>query len=209
MSEHWSEENKNASPFVAAENGSVEERLRQLGLTPADVGTVVMSHLHTDHSGGLHLFKNAEVYVSDDEFTQVAKLWALGVAKPAYDRWDMGAYFGAGLNWRLVEREEQELSIAPGVTVLNFGSGHTYGLLGLLVELENPGNVLLVADAIHTKANAGPPVRSPGMVYDTLGYAATVKRIMRYAGERDARIIYGHDPEQFRELRLAPEEYYD
>ena len=209
MSEHWAEDNKNASPFVAAENGSVEERLRQLGLTPDDVGAVVMSHLHTDHSGGLYLFKKAKVYVSDEEFTQVAKLWALGVQKPAYDRWDMGAYFGAGLDWRLVERDEQELPIAPGVTILNLGSGHTYGLMALYVELEHNGNVLLVSDAIHTRENAGPPVRSPGMVYDSLGYAATVKRIFRFAEAHDAWVIFGHDTKQVDEMTLVPDGFYD
>ena len=150
---------------------------------------------------GLYLFKKAKVYVSDEEFTQVAKLWALGVQKPAYDRWDMGAYFGAGLDWRLVERDEQELPIAPGVTILNLGSGHTYGLMALYVELKNTGNVLLVSDAIHTRENAGPPVRSPGMVYDSLGYAATVKRIFRFAEAHEAG--GRDDPRPRRLLRLT------
>ena len=209
MSEHWAESNKNASPFVGAEGGSAAERLAALGVRPEDVGTVVMSHLHTDHSGGLHLFKNADVYVSDEELTQVAKLWALGVEKPAYDRSDMAAYFGAGLRWRPVEREEQELPLAPGVTILNLGSGHTWGMLALHVELEHTGGVLLVSDAIHTRENAGPPVRSPAMVYDSLGYAATVKRIFRYAAAHNARVVYGHDTAQVDEMVNAHRGYYD
>jgi N-acyl homoserine lactone hydrolase len=42
-------------------------QLRELGIGPRDVRTVVMTHLHTDHAGGLHDFANSEILVSRSE----------------------------------------------------------------------------------------------------------------------------------------------
>jgi hypothetical protein len=37
----------------------------------------------------------------------------------------------------------------------------------------------------------------------------SVERIRAHANLRDATIIFGHDPNQIKEIRLAPEAYYD
>lgn len=42
-------------------------QLRRLGIAPDDVRTVVMTHLHTDHAGGLHHLPNSQLLVSGDE----------------------------------------------------------------------------------------------------------------------------------------------
>jgi glyoxylase-like metal-dependent hydrolase (beta-lactamase superfamily II) len=209
MERNWSAENKNASPFEAVENGSIAERLAQLGYTPDDVDFVVMSHLHVDHAGGLPLFRKAEILVNDGEFTQAAKLYALQETRPAYDRADLRAIFSAGLRFNLLENERKTYDLLDGVQVLNFGPGHTFGMLGLYVELPRSGNFLLVADAIYTADNAGPPIRLPGLVYDSLGYVATVKYAVEFARRHRATILYGHDTAQMEQLRQAPDAYYD
>src|SRR3954470_11268644 len=42
-------------------------QLDRLGIRPGDVRRVVMTHLHTDHAGGLHHFPDAEVLVAREE----------------------------------------------------------------------------------------------------------------------------------------------
>lgn len=42
-------------------------QMRKLGLSPDDVRRVVLTHLHTDHAGGLHHFPNSEILVSRRE----------------------------------------------------------------------------------------------------------------------------------------------
>ena len=43
-------------------------RLAQIGVQPADVTTVVLSHLHQDHIGGIAEFPNATLVVARDEW---------------------------------------------------------------------------------------------------------------------------------------------
>jgi glyoxylase-like metal-dependent hydrolase (beta-lactamase superfamily II) len=197
------------SPYVFEEEQLLPERLRQMHIKPEEIRHVVMSHLHCDHAGNLSLFKNANIYVSDTEFTQSVKLYALKERYSAYMFSDFDAFLGAGLAWRLLENDGKEYALAEGVTIVNFGSGHSFGMLGLLVELPKSGNFLLVSDALYTKENAGPPIRLPGILYDSVGYVSTVKFIRKYAAEHTAQIIYGHNKEQFAGMTKSTDGYYD
>src|SRR2546423_7635125 len=49
-------------------------QLRSLGIAPEDVRWVVLTHLHTDHAGGLHHFPKTEILLSRAEF-DVAAGW--------------------------------------------------------------------------------------------------------------------------------------
>lgn len=57
FAQHWPADMLERSPYIYPENGLLPDRLRELGLLPDDIGTVVMSHLHNDHAGCLHMFK--------------------------------------------------------------------------------------------------------------------------------------------------------
>jgi N-acyl homoserine lactone hydrolase len=46
----------------------VGPQLRERGIDPGDVAKVVITHLHTDHSGGLEHFPDTDILVSDDEY---------------------------------------------------------------------------------------------------------------------------------------------
>ena len=49
--------------WVAREE-EVGPQLERLGIQPAEVRWLVMTHLHTDHAGGLHHFPKSEILVS-------------------------------------------------------------------------------------------------------------------------------------------------
>ena len=68
------------------------------------------------------------------------------------------------LNWVPVDPETKEVELLDGITILNFGPGHTFGMMGLLVSLPNTGNVILASDTINTAKNYGPSILFPGRV---------------------------------------------
>ena len=66
------------SPYYVTEEQLLLNRLAQLGVAPEDIRYVVISHLHVDHAGNLHHFKNAQVIVSEEEFTATLKAFVTG-----------------------------------------------------------------------------------------------------------------------------------
>ena len=51
--------------------------LAKVGLTPADIETVLVSHMHFDHVNNISRFPNAQVYVQWEEFQGWSKVLAL------------------------------------------------------------------------------------------------------------------------------------
>src|SRR5699024_6150286 len=96
-----------------------------------------------------------------------------------------------------------------GVKILNFGCGHAWGMLGLLVELEVIVSVILVSDANYTYESLGRPLKAPGIIYDSIVWSRSVVRIKRLAKENNADIWFGHDSDQFAEFRKTTEGYYE
>jgi glyoxylase-like metal-dependent hydrolase (beta-lactamase superfamily II) len=194
------------STFVASKEMFFPERLLHLGLKPDGITHVVQSHLHTDHAGYLHLFTDSEIIVNEDEFTSGLKYWALKANVGPYNRSDFSRFLDADLRFNLLGNEVKQYKIADGVTVLNFGPGHSFGNLGLFVELAGSGNFLLVSDALYNDYVID---RLPGFVYDSIGYLKTAKFITQYAKEHDAQIVYGHNRGQFTGLVKSTEGFYE
>ena len=66
-----------------------------------------------------------------------------------------------------------------------------------------------MADAIYCRENIEPEIKVPGILYDSLGYKRTAKKIIEYARKTNSKIIFGHDMEQFQTLIKSDEGYYD
>ncbi|HEX6195678.1 MAG TPA: N-acyl homoserine lactonase family protein [Jiangellaceae bacterium] len=126
---------------------AVPDGLARLGVDPASVETVVITHGHYDHTGNVSLFPNATFVISSRELD----FWSGPAARRplfahAVEPDDIGlirAYEEAGR----VRRMSGVLDVAPGVTVIEVG-GHTPGQLIVLVDAEG-GEVLLASDAVH------------------------------------------------------------
>jgi glyoxylase-like metal-dependent hydrolase (beta-lactamase superfamily II) len=209
MTERWPEWQRLQSPYEVPEEGLLLNRLEQLKVRPSDIKYVVISHLHVDHGGCLEYFKNSEIIVSDSEFTKTMRQYVMNEDLGVHMPLDIKEWIKAELKWRPLETAEKQVELLEGVTILNLGPGHSWGMLGLLIELEKSGNVILASDAIYTKENVGPPMRLPGIMYDSLGYGNTIKYLTDLANKRSAQIWYGHDRVQFAGLLKSPEAHYD
>lgn len=138
--------------FELETDDEVDVQLGALGISPRDIRWVVLSHLHTDHVGGLAAFGAAEVFVTRREWERAAGLrgkvrgylpqyWPTGVEPRQLDldTGGFGPFFGS-----------HDLA-GDGTLVIVATPGHTPGHASLLAR----GNtsVLLGGDLAHTRAD--------------------------------------------------------
>lgn len=144
---------KQSNPSV----GKVLNNLKAAGYTPEQVDTVLMTHLHGDHFGGLIndgklAFPNATVYVSQTEadyWLSEANLKQAGEAqKPAFQR--VQAAFRTIQAANKLKTFAGEQPLFTGITPLP-APGHTPGHTAFWVESEGQ-KLLIWGDIIHVAA---------------------------------------------------------
>lgn len=193
-------------PLYAERDEFLDLQLARLDLKPEDISRVIISHMHWDHAGGLTFFSHTEagqnILVSKADY-------AYGLVET--HRSD--AIFGGGgylkdnfelpgLSFKFIEQDQQ---LYPGIELITLG-GHTPGILGLIVHLDSQ-TYIFTSDAVYLQENYGPPMVKPGILYDSLGFERSVKKINRLERKYKARVIFAHDNKQFSTLKTVPEFY--
>ena len=176
--------------------------LLAIGVDPAQVGDVIISHMHYDHAGNHDLFPNATFHLQDREMAFcTGRCMRHPQLRRSFEEADVGAMIRRLFEGRVCFHDG-EREIAPGITVHHVG-GHTAGLQVVRVKTAR-GWVVLAADASHFYANfeemrAYPTVYNVG---DMLEGFATVKRL----ATSPRHVIPGHDPLVLRRYpALKPE----
>jgi glyoxylase-like metal-dependent hydrolase (beta-lactamase superfamily II) len=146
-------------PFSVTEGTSALARLAELGIGPEEVRTIVLSHFHPDHVGGLRDFPKARIVASAESWRRVdgAEGWAglrrgyLPELLPddfrsrlvLVDAFADGPHGPFPATRDLLGDASLRLIPLPG---------HAAGQLGLLAELEGDRRVFFVADACWVSA---------------------------------------------------------
>jgi len=205
----WPQATQEIFPVIGGKECMLPARLEALGIGPDQIRHVVLSHLHCDHAGCVEYFRKSNLIVHEDEFAGAYTHFATRDESTPYIVQDLERWSKLDLNWRRIGRGEPDRDLVKGVKLLNFGSGHSYGMLGLQVSLRSQNGVLLVSDACYTAENYGPPARAAGIGHDSLGAKRTLERIRALAEGHNHDVWYGHDAEQFEALRKASEGCYE
>ena len=194
---------------TAAEQSPVRH-LEKLGIKTEEIKYIVCSHLHSDHSGFLMSFPLAKIIVHENELNTVREHSESGILahEASYSPVDAEEWFKADLNWDPVDGVCRKVELVPGVDILVLGPGHTYGMLGLLVHLEDYGPVVIASDAIYCDGNIHPEITRSGLVYDETGAQKSVEYLLQVAEEKGAELWYGHDVDQFSTLKTYDEGFY-
>ena len=166
------------------------EALRPLGVRPDQIDHIILTHLHYDHAGGLHLFPNATLHLQAAEMA-----YATG---PCMCHDTLRMPFTATHICEAVRRlyagnvvfYDGEAEVADGVSVHCIG-GHSRGLQAVRVRTE-AGWLVLASDAAHYYENlfAHKPFPIVVDLQNMLDGFATLKRL---ASHPDL-IVPGHDP---------------
>jgi len=170
---------------------TLASQLDQIGVKPADVTYVAVSHTHGDHVGNIALFPTSTVLIQGTEYD-----WAMaGPAKPAF------------ASTQKIEKLTGDHDVFIDGTVKIISTpGHTPGHQSLLVQLPKTGWLLLTGDAVHFQDN-WIHKRVPSMNVNRDQTLASLKRIEALLAERKAQLWINHDKPQSATLRYAPAFY--
>ena len=164
--------------------------LAPFGIAPEDIDTLIVTHLHYDHAGGLHLFPNAHLHMQAAEME-----YATGPCM-CHDTVRI-PFTGAHVCESVMRLYSGKLSfaqgdaeIADGVTVHRIG-GHSRGLQAVRVRTAS-GWMVLASDAAHFYENltARKPFPIVADLPDMLDGFARLEALASASG----LVIPGHDP---------------
>ncbi len=177
-----------------------EAVLGKIGFSPAEVDTLVLTHLHFDHAGHLGAFPNAKIYVQrreHEQWRQVLReipdltpgksLWALSSLNP--DDFDVLDREIAGGRVHFLDGDAD---IAPGVSCRLAAESHTFGSQWIAVDTGS-GPCVIAGDCVYSYANIErmwPPGYLQGNPWNLM---RVFKQINSLVGGDLSRVVPGHD----------------
>jgi glyoxylase-like metal-dependent hydrolase (beta-lactamase superfamily II) len=195
----WHPYFKLALRFELAPEQEIGPQIEALGLSATDVRWVVLTHLHTDHAGGIAHFPQSEIVISRTE-------------------WDDASGFKGQLNGYLPQHRPAWL--AP--RLLDFG-GEPFGPFPHSVPLTEASDVRILATPGHTHGHLSVVLEDgadtvffagdtsydqqlmldgalDGVAPDERAARTTLERIQALARERPLVYLPTHDPDAGRRL---------
>lgn len=181
---------------------AVAAQLREQGVDPASVGTVVMTHLHADHASGIAEFPAARFVVSLEEWRAAAG----GRQLEGYIR----RQFDHAFDYRTVDFEAREVDsfatfgrsvdlFGDGSVRLAYTPGHSAGHCSVILRLRGR-EALLTGDAAYTMSTIRES-QLPYLMPDAHRFRRSLREIQLYVeGAPDALVIPGHDMDAWRRL---------
>ena len=173
------------------------EGLESHGLGPGDLAGAAVSHLHVDHSGGLHHLADAGVEVAIQRAELEFARERAGTAQ-FYRHED---YMRDDLRWRELDGDAE---IAPGIEAVST-PGHTPGHMSYRVRMAESGTWLFAVDAIDLQKGieTDTPIGSSADPADAPLRRASHDRLVALAADEGARLVPGHCPQTWPGLCIA------
>lgn len=132
------------------QTGQLPQALTALGLKPAQIDAVIVTHMHQDHMGGLVLggknqYPEAELYIDRRDVTH----WTDPAKRNGAPDFLQASFRMAEEIVRLYPRLQAidgEREIAPGISIVDL-TGHTPGHIGVRIE-DGGKSLIMVSDMI-------------------------------------------------------------
>jgi N-acyl homoserine lactone hydrolase len=182
---------------------AVADQLRGRGVHPADVRTVVLTHLHYDHTGSVAEFPHATFVVDGVEWRAARSRGPLR----GYSRRQIDHPF----DWREVDFADPAVTSFAGFgrTIDLFGDGsvrllstpgHSPGHMSLALRLSGGKELLIAADAAFARRSIDDEL-VPVLCEDVHLYLRSLREIRRHLElTAGAEVICGHDAESWPQV---------
>jgi glyoxylase-like metal-dependent hydrolase (beta-lactamase superfamily II) len=182
-----------ADGFTPAQD--VDRQLEAIGVDPGSIETIINSHLHFDHCAGNRLLPNARIVVQRRE---LAAMKADGPPKH-------GFYAGTMLDGRDVAAIDGELDLfGDGAVTIMPTYGHTAGHQSVRLRCDG-GETVLAGDCCYFHRTLR-DMKLPPFAHDREEQMRSIGRL-REMEERGARIIAGHDADQYATIAKPPQPF--
>jgi glyoxylase-like metal-dependent hydrolase (beta-lactamase superfamily II) len=182
-----------AAQFRVQPEEEIGPQLKRMGINPADVRQVVLTHLHTDHAGGLAHFPKSKIWVSQPEYEAASGF--LGKVrgylphrwpqwwKPVFVPWASEAVGPFTRSFPLTRRGDVVAVSAPG---------HTPGHLAVIVR--DDVSVFIAGDITYNERllRAG---KVDGVSPNQAVSLATAKAVLKLAESEKLVYLPSHDPD--------------
>lgn len=185
-------------------DGDLPTQLRERGVDPKEIDTVILTHLHYDHSSGIAEFANSTFVLSGREWEA-----ATTVKRPALHGYRR-EHFDYLFDYRLIDFDGPLIDsygtfgrtfdlLGDGSIRLAFTPGHTLGHLSVVARLPER-DMVIAGDAVYTRAQlAGDNV--PARPEDEHRWQRSRRELQRFLRQfPTALIVPGHDPAAWGEL---------
>jgi glyoxylase-like metal-dependent hydrolase (beta-lactamase superfamily II) len=166
-------------------------QLDQLGVMPADLKAMAVSHTHPDHIGNIEKFPTTMLYVQKAEYE-----WPGANSEPRFKP-----------SHPVTKLEGDHDVFGDGSLTILSTPGHTPGHQSLLVKLPHTGGVVLSGDAVHFKGNWDNR-GVPAINFNKEQTLASMQKISETLTKEKAQLWINHDKAQRDGLKMSPE-FYD
>jgi glyoxylase-like metal-dependent hydrolase (beta-lactamase superfamily II) len=175
-------------------------QLKSMGIGNKDLKLLVLTHLHTDHAGGLHHFPDSKILVSAREF-KLAKGFAGKVRGYVPHRWP--EWFDPapiGFEPESLGPFEQICPVTDARDVVIVPTpGHTPGHVSVIVKSDDV-TYFFAGDTSYNERNLLDRIPD-GVSPNAAITLDTIERILAFAGSQPLVYLPCHDPESGERLK--------
>ncbi|KPJ96409.1 MAG: hypothetical protein AMJ53_00715 [Gammaproteobacteria bacterium SG8_11] len=194
-----------AVKFDVKQDDEIGLQLLKMGIDPVkDVKKVIMTHMHTDHAGGLYHFPNSEIIIDKNEYKAASGVTGIlaGYLPHRWPKW---------LNPTLITLPNvpyfsflQSMAVTADKKVMIVGTpGHVAGHISVIAEMEDV-QYFIAGDTSYTEENL------LKLIPDGIGTdqsRATLQNILSFTESKPTIYLPSHDPQvpdRMENLKIVP-----